>query len=276
MKKASAMPPHSRKTALIGWILALSFLLIPSCLGEESPPQKQAIRLYLSDITHAGGYWRHGCSDQLIDVTVYEEQTAINEKTFFYTITPCNAGSTIIWFEFYPSGSTCPQFYMEYAIQINDALEMTIRQAELVTNMEWPGIELTGTWVIYDGGAVAPEVLQFHEGGTGIAFHLADDYEEVWLDGQAPDERWFMDPDPFRWTLDMQSEYQGMLCLGFESHLRHEGMLEYPIYFEANMDGTALPGFALSQGIGGGGWVKVPDASQGDAPAASLAISSPQ
>lgn len=111
---------------------------------------------------------------------------------------------------------------------------------------------LTGSWVIYEGGYVAPEVLIFQEDGKGRAFDLPEDYEEVWLDGQPIPSQYLREALEFSWL--MQEE--GKMELFFSSSFPQE----YMITFEENMDGTGLPGFSLQLEDGSsGGWVKASD-----------------
>ena len=111
---------------------------------------------------------------------------------------------------------------------------------------------LTGSWVIYEGGYVAPEVLIFQEDGKGRAFDLPEDYEEVWLDGQPIPPQYLQEAREFTWKL----QKEGKMELFFSSSFPQE----YMITFEENMDGTGLPGFSLQLEDGsGGGWVKASD-----------------
>lgn len=108
---------------------------------------------------------------------------------------------------------------------------------------------LYGTWVLYAGGQVAPEVLIFQEDGKGRAFDLPVDYEEVWLDGQPIPPQYLQEAREFTWQL----QEEGKMELFFSSSFPQE----YIITFEENMDGTGLPGFSLQLEDGsGGGWVK--------------------
>lgn len=111
---------------------------------------------------------------------------------------------------------------------------------------------LTGSWVIYAGGYVAPEVLIFQEDGKGRAYDLPEDYEEVWLDGQSIPSQYLQEAREFTWQL----QEEGKMELFFSSSFPQE----YMITFEENMDGTGLPGFTLQlEGGYGGGWVKASD-----------------
>ena len=110
---------------------------------------------------------------------------------------------------------------------------------------------LPGSWVIYEGGQVAPDILVFHEDGKGQAFDLPRDYEEVWLDGQPIPPQYLQEAREFTWQL----QDEGKIKLFFSSSSRQE----YRITFEENMDGTGLPGFSLQLEDGSGGWVKASD-----------------
>ncbi|MBQ4639054.1 MAG: hypothetical protein IJB69_00885 [Clostridia bacterium] len=108
---------------------------------------------------------------------------------------------------------------------------------------------LPGSWVIYEGGQVAPDILVFHEDGKGRAYDLPREYAEVWLDGQPIPPQYLQEAREFTWQL----QDEGKIELFFSSSSRQE----YRITFEENMDGTGLPGFSLQLEDGsGGGWVK--------------------
>ena len=38
--------------------------------------------------------------------------------------------------------------------------------------------ELAGSWLLYEGGYVAPEVLTFNDDGTGTAYALSDAFQD--------------------------------------------------------------------------------------------------
>lgn len=131
-----------------------------------------------------------------------------------------------------------------------------------IPNHHFYDCKLIGTWVIYDGGNVAPDVLQFDADGLGIAFHLPADYDETWLDGGALDETLLTKPNLFFWKLEMHDEQNGTLHLQLQNYRNREETLEYSIVFEEDMERTSLPGFCLSIENGGGGWLKVSTVSQ--------------
>lgn len=121
---------------IIALCLLLNAVFVHSLAETPSHPDS-SISLCFSDFTHAGGYWLHGCSDDHVIITEAIEETAVNEETFFYTIIPNSAGSSFVWFEFYQAGAEQPWFYIEYAIEVTENLEMYIHRAELVTHLEY-------------------------------------------------------------------------------------------------------------------------------------------
>lgn len=118
--------------------------------------------------------------------------------------------------------------------------------------------QLIGTWIIYAGGNVAPDVLRFENGGVGTAFKLPPQYDEAWLDGGGLDEDILTEIDRFHWALERIDEEQGILQITFQTWHNEMEYLNYQIFFIEDMDNTSLPGFELCIGESGGAWLKVP------------------
>ncbi len=113
------------------------------------------------------------------------------------------------------------------------------------------GLQLPGTWVIYAGGTVAPAVLQFEKDGTGRAWDLPEDYDEVWLQGLTVPEEYLFSPVSFTWHQETENGKTYLTIIT-------EKVNRYVLTFFENLDGTGLPGFSLQREDGsGGGWVKV-------------------
>lgn len=71
--------------------------------------------------------------------------------------------------------------------------------------------ELAGSWMLYEGGNIAPEVLTFNEDGTGAAYTLSDAYQDNRMtDVQLP-KNCLEQAQAFRWRAD-----SGMLTLAYE------------------------------------------------------------
>ncbi len=108
---------------------------------------------------------------------------------------------------------------------------------------------LYGTWVLYAGGQVAPEVLQFRKTGVGTASALPEDSQEEWLKGGKLDESRLADKTPFAWRMTKEED---AYCLV----LNMKGETRFLFLYEENMENTGLPGFTLQTENGSGGWVK--------------------
>ena len=103
--------------------------------------------------------------------------------------------------------------------------------------------DLIGTWLLYEGGYVAPEVLTFNEDGTGVAYALSDAYQDNSMtDVQLP-QNYLEYAQTFRWGAD-----SGMLTLAYE-----DGETDsYEMSFYTMADVRMLD---LRDGIFGGGYV---------------------
>lgn len=113
-------------------------------------------------------------------------------------------------------------------------------------------VSLAGTWAIYAGGnAGVNDVLHFDEDGTGEAYQLPQDYEEVWLRGEPVPDELLMDQHSFQWRVTGEANEQ--LHLNFLDG----SSLSYELTYEEDLDGTGLPGITLSDGFSGSGWVQV-------------------
>ena len=103
--------------------------------------------------------------------------------------------------------------------------------------------DLIGTWLLYEGGYVAPEVLTFNEDGTGVAYTLSDAYQDNSMtDVQLP-QNYLEHAQVFRWSAD-----NGMLTLAYE-----DGETDsYEMSFYTMADVRLLD---LRIGMFGGGYV---------------------
>ena len=103
--------------------------------------------------------------------------------------------------------------------------------------------ELAGSWMLYEGGSIAPDVLTFNEDGTGAAYTLSDAYQDNSMtDVQLP-QNYLEYAQTFRWSAD-----SGMLTLAYE-----DGETDsYEMSFYTMADVRMLD---LRDGIFGGGYV---------------------
>ncbi len=103
--------------------------------------------------------------------------------------------------------------------------------------------ELAGSWMLYEGGSIAPDVLTFNEDGTGAAYTLSDAYQDNSMtDVQLP-QNYLEHAQAFRWRAD-----SGMLTLAYE-----DGETDsYEMSFYTMADVRMLD---LRIGIFGGGYV---------------------
>lgn len=103
--------------------------------------------------------------------------------------------------------------------------------------------EFIGTWMLYEGGSIAPDVLTFNEDGTGVAYTLSDAYQDNSMtDVQLP-QNYLEHAQVFRWSAD-----NGMLTLAYE-----DGETDsYEMSFYTMADVRLLD---LRIGMFGGGYV---------------------
>jgi len=115
---------------------------------------------------------------------------------------------------------------------------------------------LEGAYLLYAGGAMAGEAIYFSEDGTGMTYHERYGVELGWTDADDPilngkplTPEMLSEPREMQWELkDEKLKIQYT-----EDHYEYE----FDIWFEKNLDESGLPGFALTNNIGGGGYIKV-------------------
>ena len=102
---------------------------------------------------------------------------------------------------------------------------------------------LVGTWLLYEGGSVAPEVLVFHTDGSGMAYALSEAYQDNSMtDVQIP-RSYLEHAESFRWTTE-----NGMLTFSYESGQQDSLMMSFDTTFDVRI-------LSLDEGFGGGGWI---------------------
>ena len=74
------------------------------------------------------------------------------------------------------------------------------------STLEKKAFDIEGTWVLYAGGCVAPEVLHFCRDGSGTAYDLVDDCDEVWLNGDPLSLDMVENPNNFIWRIVGQED----------------------------------------------------------------------
>lgn len=103
--------------------------------------------------------------------------------------------------------------------------------------------ELVGTWMLYEGGYVAPEVLTFDADGTGVAYTLSDAYQDNSMaDVQIP-RSLLEDAAEFQWSVEDET-----LTFLYASGVSESLTLSY-----YTMEGVRM--LSLQVAGGGGGWV---------------------
>ncbi len=103
--------------------------------------------------------------------------------------------------------------------------------------------ELAGSWMLYEGGSIALDVLTFNEDGTGAAYTLSDAYQDNRMtDVQIPQND-LEHTQAFRWHAD-----SGMLTIAYEAG--ETASYEMSFY---TMAGVRM--LDLSNGHFGGGYV---------------------
>ena len=102
---------------------------------------------------------------------------------------------------------------------------------------------LVGTWLLYEGGYVAPEVLTFNEDGTGVAYALSDTYQDNSMTNVQIPRSCLDHAEDFRWSVES----------GALTFIYADGdSKSYELSFYTMTDVRML---SLNDGSGGGGYV---------------------
>lgn len=103
--------------------------------------------------------------------------------------------------------------------------------------------DLIGTWLLYEGGYVAPEVLTFNEDGTGVAYALSDMYQDNSMTNVQIPRSCLDHAEDFRWSVE--SSTLTFIYTDGDSK-------SYKMSFYTMTDVRML---SLNDGSGGGGYV---------------------
>ena len=104
--------------------------------------------------------------------------------------------------------------------------------------------QIIGSWVMYEGGNVAPEVLSFFANGSGYSYMLSEEFVET---DQPPihiASSFLSTPLSFTWNIQTD-----VLCVMFEDGTD----MQYSLSIES--DSNRWPVLSLQYDIGSGGWV---------------------
>lgn len=115
--------------------------------------------------------------------------------------------------------------------------------------------QLVGSWVIYSGGVLAPELLIFSADGSGSAYSFIDDYEETWLTDTAFDPSIIDDKMKYSWHVEPQSDYSDLfnLTITYENGTNQV----YQARIENSFEGTDYLGLTLFAYNSGASWIKI-------------------
>jgi hypothetical protein len=103
--------------------------------------------------------------------------------------------------------------------------------------------ELAGSWMLYEGGYVASEVLTFNEDGTGVAYALSDTYPDNSMTNVQIPRSCLDHAEDFRWSVES----------GALTFIYADGdSKSYEMSFYTMTDVRML---SLNDGSGGGGYV---------------------
>ena len=102
---------------------------------------------------------------------------------------------------------------------------------------------LIGTWMLYEGGYVAPEVLTFHADGSGIAYALSEAYQDNRMTNVQIPQSCLEQAESFRWRAE-----NGMLTFSYESGEQDSLRVSFDETF-------AVPILSLQESGGSGGWI---------------------
>ena len=115
--------------------------------------------------------------------------------------------------------------------------------------------QLIGSWVIYAGGVLAPELLVFSNDGSGNAYSFIDDYEETWLTDAAFDPSIIDDKMKYSWHVEPQSDHSDLfnLTITYENGTNQV----YQARIENSFEGTDYLGLTLFAYNSGTSWIKI-------------------
>ena len=115
--------------------------------------------------------------------------------------------------------------------------------------------QLVGSWAIYAGGTLAPELMVFSSDGSGKGYGFTDDYEETWLNQEAFDPSFIDEKLAFSWQAEPQNETELFVLTIYYENGTNE---TYQAMIESNVDGTNFLGLSLFAYDSGATWIKIP------------------
>lgn len=125
--------------------------------------------------------------------------------------------------------------------------------------LEKNAFDIEGTWVLYDGGCVAPEVLHFCRNASGTSYDLVDYCDEVWLNGNPLTFDMVKNPNAFTWEILEQKDtacdqYKYTLLIEYQNNYE---TIVYNLDYESQYEGLDFEGISLKSFNSGGGWIKI-------------------
>ena len=106
-----------------------------------------------------------------------------------------------------------------------------------------PSTPLAGTWMLYEGGYVAPEVLTFNANGSGVAYDLSDAYQNHGMTDVHIPRSCLENAERFQWSIE-----KGVLTFSYESGEQDSLQVSFDETF-------AVPILSLQENGGSGGWI---------------------
>ncbi len=121
---------------------------------------------------------------------------------------------------------------------------------------------LEGTWVLYEGGQPAPDVITFMPDGSGKCYELSDELlGSSWVWSGIIDSEFLLNPQEIKWeasdiVYDRFSE-NDIISMSITIQTENESK-RYEALFEYDLSGTGRLGMTLELDNGtGGGWIKI-------------------
>lgn len=113
---------------------------------------------------------------------------------------------------------------------------------------------LIGIYVVYEGGYIAPEVLQFLPSGQGNAYAVKID-DEPWLENMSLQFQYLQSPIPFHWRIQRITAVDVALQIVYQSGI----CKSYVYQYEEDIGGIGARGISLlSQDLPGScGYLKI-------------------
>lgn len=121
---------------------------------------------------------------------------------------------------------------------------------------------LEGTWVLYEGGQPAPDVMTFMSNGTGMCYELSDQLSDSsWVRSGLVESEFLLNPQPIIWEASEiahnYSKGNDMITMMITIQIG-QTIKKFKAILEPNLAGTGRYGlYLISNNNTEGGWIKI-------------------